>query len=162
MAKFEHDGIEIELKQDGRFAASIGGKLVRKPSLDAMKKAIDESKKVKFEPFEGLIRAGWEVKEYMIEGTELARVKIVGVEKIKYRRDGREQFYFVWKSLDGKKGGTSGTVYRSAQEAIEAETALESFKQETRRIETERREQQGELTEKLSEFLIDPEQFSEK
>lgn len=51
--KYEHKGVSIEfLEGSGEFCATIGGNVVVKPSLDAMKKHIDGGKKDKtvFDP----------------------------------------------------------------------------------------------------------------
>lgn len=69
-----HKGIAIELMEvSGSFSAIIGGKRQVAPSLDAIKKRIDDAAKIGFEPFKAL-EYGRDDKITVYEVTGITRV----------------------------------------------------------------------------------------
>lgn len=77
--EFECAGTKIEVLSDGDFVANIGGKIVHKPSLAAIKKAIKEYAALKFEPFDAIAFSRY--------GNTPLRVRVTGIGKNAYKSD---------------------------------------------------------------------------
>ena len=91
---FEHKNIKIELsEQSGEFSARFDGRIVRAPSVVALKKKLDSLLEAKAGAFTALVNT----TGYRSRG--IFRVSIVGIEKARGRfgRAGLDN----WKSDDG-------------------------------------------------------------
>lgn len=156
---WKHQGIEITLSDGGHFVATITGRVTRKPSLDAIRKAIDNSKKSTFKPFTGLRE-----EEHYDKGKgnkdALVRVTVVGITKAPRgsRTSGEHEFL-----LDS---GATLNVYRSLYEDSEANReairAYRAFMAETDRIKIEREQQREKLRAKIKVHKPDSYAMSKK
>lgn len=71
---FNHNGTKIELLPSGKFQTTINGRKVSGPSLDSLKKQIDNAAKNQFQTFKALRRDGWEgLRELTIVGVKPPR-----------------------------------------------------------------------------------------
>lgn len=158
--KFEHNGTEIELDEaSGQFKASAGGKIVRKPSLKAMKDHLDRVVKLAFKPFSAIIHATYDLKPN-VKGTDLTRVEVVAIED-----NGRKGWRARKEFKVRKPSGNQTTVvscYRDCQEAIEALVAVESYHKETQKIDEQRRKEAERLAAAANKFAVDPEAYIKK
>ena len=82
MNKFEHNGIEITLTDDGKFSANVNGEAVTKGTLAAIKKAIGGVEK--FEPFPAISLTYGDVPKKVV-------VTSIGAPRAKWR--GKEAEY---------------------------------------------------------------------
>lgn len=137
-----YKGVVISFDQGrGEFQAVVGGKFTRKPSLTAMQNAIDRAAKKQFKPFEALAWPGWQTKRKNRHG--LVKVTVLGV--VKYRsRYSRSSHVFVLPEKDRHVGELS-KLYVDSVENVAAIKAVERYKKETERIESERRKELGRL-----------------
>ncbi len=136
---FEHKGTKIELTKFGTFAAKINGKHVSKPSLDAMRKAIDEVGKLPFTPFVAVRAPTYQDGAAEKAGAKdgLLRVQIIGVQKADRGARYRGEFMFIEKG-----GAEAHKVMVDSPENRAAFKALRDFKAEAERIKAERDEQE--------------------
>ena len=81
MMKFEHKKIDITCDESGEFSAYVSGQIIRKPSLAAMKKAIDAAADTAFKPFDAWV-------DYGSRGEKKRRVTITGISRDKKRSYG--------------------------------------------------------------------------
>jgi len=72
MSKWNHNGVDIELNDGGKFVATIKGRRVTKPSLDAMKTAIESVED--FKSFSVLATERY--------GREHVPMNVVGIRKL--------------------------------------------------------------------------------
>ena len=85
MSTFNHKGVEITVNAAGVFTAVVGGVTTRKPSLGAMRAAID--KVDAFTPFKALC---------LTYGDHLSKIAVVGTADTK-----RTFHRIVWREKDG-------------------------------------------------------------
>lgn len=76
MQSFTHKNVQITLDYNGQFTATVRGKVVHKPSLDAMKKFIDTPPA--FTPFKAL----------RTQYGEAIEIEVVGIKKDRSRYGG--------------------------------------------------------------------------
>lgn len=147
---FEHKGTPIAFNEKtGEFFATINGVNVRKPSLDAMRKVIDESKKVKFDPFKALT----------FNNTSIEVVKVVGVDKAR-RSDWRAGSHvFIIKV--GKNGLTRRPEV--TPDTAPARVAIRKYQQAHKKETDERKRLDDNTRNALSAIpAIRPDEFTTK
>ena len=136
--------IPIELLHDGRFTANLRGIKIIKPSVDAVKKAIDNADKIKFEPFAALVERSWRDRyEDCPDG--LVRLNITSIGKRKSRRGYHEDMVFI-----DERGDERTEVLLDTPANLEAYRALIIHREETKRIVREREEEEDRLGESLA------------
>lgn len=96
--KFEFRGVPIAVKDNGEFAAVIGGKELTAPSLAAIKKKLERTKP--FEPFDGFL---------MYHGGDMKQTRVIGVKKH------RNYNSYHWITQGGY---TPSVVYMSTKENL--------------------------------------------
>lgn len=151
MAKFTHEGVEIELiESSGKFVATVSGKRVVKDSLAAIKKFIDKDKSSGFVPFTVLC---YEDREGVkIPGLKhIRRVKIIGKKPAGrgYRNPAQ------WITEEKREiGGGWTKVYKDCPEVIELLKADEKNDMEKREAEEKFDKIERTLEDKLDKFKV--------
>ena len=116
---YEHKGVTITFEPSrGDFTAPIGGKTVRASSLDAMKKRVDESAKLKFEPFKAL--------RYSSDTLVVVDVTGMGKESIGYHR-GSPNFMLDYQDHGRVRQSSAREVTPDTPEARERIKAWQSL-----------------------------------
>lgn len=153
LASFEHNGIKIELSTSGMFFAVVSGRKVHKPSLDAMKKFLDESKKTAFEPFTALVHES-RLHIGRVKKSSIKRIKIIGID-VDNRRSHRDAFR--WLCDDGSNRLQVYADTKDNEAAIEAYSAAVA---KNRKIKEQLDEQENALEEKI--VVLIPLNYKEK
>ena len=145
-ASFTHGETAITMTDDGKFSATIGGEEVTKPTLAAIKKAIDAAGGPgAFQPFEALL-----LHRYSSFEPTLATVTSIGIprgwrSKPEYR-----------VTLQGGERTTTDLLYKNTQENIELFKALvkrhEEFSRAHKELEKEFEKDKAALVAKLQKF----------
>jgi hypothetical protein len=150
MSTFEHGGIQISFSErDVEFTASVGGKLIRKQSLAAMKAHIDKARASAFKPFSALVRPSWNTKAN-VKGAALCRVEVQSVEKVRGNKYLNHSHEFVISGYSNQKDVIEDTPQNIAR-FIEAK----KHEQETSRIRSEREKKQRQLDESVVKIKAD-------
>lgn len=140
MSQFEHKGIAITFnEQRATFSATINKKHISKPSLSAMKTAIDKSVESTFKPFSALIGATYS-RQGDVAGGELTRVTVIGLRK--HRKTSWQSHEFEY---DFEGGGQHRKVMEDTPANIKAFLEAKRYEAESQRIESERREKLDKL-----------------
>jgi hypothetical protein len=151
---YKHGKHDIELTNGGEFTTVLNGKVIRAPSLAAIKKKLDAAAKVAFKPFNALRDARYNDKEdTRIEG--MVRVTVIGIEKSTgSNRYLRQKWQFL---LDGQQpyGGQWTELTVDTPENIAAVQVARKYREETQRIKDERMEKQKELDDAIETVLAD-------
>lgn len=122
MSNFNHKGVEISIDKSGKFTAKVGGQLVKKSSLDAIRKAIDGANI--FEPFKAL-RLAWgsRVEEIVIVGIANSR-KAYGA-RLKWRTEGGGEYDAVYASTPENRAALEAYLTRCAEDKKESDRRQE-------------------------------------
>ena len=148
--EFVHEGVKITLSGSGEFFAVVGGVTQRKPSLDAMKKFITQSKKTAFKEFAALVEKSYNDKNAK-DG--LVKLTVMGVEvgdrATKYRE---QRLQFI---TDGERYRRPRQVMVDSNENREAFKAAEAYDMETAKINDARKKELGRLKEKIKWICAD-------
>lgn len=134
---FVFEGISIRLNREGEFVAEIGGEVVTKPSLKAMKQCIKENKLDTFKPFTALL-TGSDVRGH---GKVWERVTVVGFSRTKNRRWGAlHEFLIRERPKDERRYGRTYTdLLVDTPLNIQILEQLAKYEAETERIDDQRR-----------------------
>lgn len=149
--KFKHGGIDIEFNTvRGDFSATVNGKNVRKPSLDAMKKHIDNTAKSTFAPFTALARKD-DYGATPVNDKDFNVYEVIGIEKCRGRyKSNNHQF------LLGPRGSrTRERVMVDSPENRKAVKAHDDYREETARIRNEREDRERELARAIKYHVAD-------
>src|SRR6266516_4532089 len=141
--KFTHKNIDITINDRAQFIATINGVLARKPSLDTMKKHIDDMLAKAFVPFVAMIQERYNHKP---DKDGFVVVNVIGLNKsdANWRR-GKLDFVI---EIDGKRENTS-MVYVDTPANRKALIAVRKHIDETQRIEAQRDKELEELRAKV-------------
>lgn len=142
--KFTHKNIEITVNDRAQFVATVQGARVVKPSLDAMKKHIDDMLAKAFVPFKAIIEPRFG------KGTDLdgfAPVNVVGLQKSDHTWR-RNKLDFIIEYVDKKQESIS-SVLVDTPENRKAAIAARQYDEETTRIKDQRDKKLKELRAKI-------------
>lgn len=151
MAKFTHEGVEIELiESSGKFVATVGGKKVVKGSLAAIKKAINKDKLDAFVPFTVLYWTKYDGEK--IAGLKrYRRVKIIGKRPAGrgYRNPAQ------WITEGGREiGGGWNVCHKDCSEVIELLKADEKNRAEQKAAKDKFDKIEQTIENKLKKFKV--------
>lgn len=123
-ATFNHNGEAIGLTKDGKFSVTIGGEEITKPTLAAIKKAIDAtSGAAAFRQFEALY-----LPEYTHFKPGLVTVTSIGMPRGSYIRSPEYRVSY------NDRRATTKTLYENTPENIAVFKALQTRQEEYRRV----------------------------
>lgn len=155
--EFIHKGIKIVTTNEGRFKATLAGKPVETPSLDAMKGRIDKQDKAAFEPFD-IIRVEQKDRSSDESKWVIKKDRVIGftVTGRKTRYSEQEYSFKVADSDDNYRYSNRRVILATPTNLKVAEE-LAAHQNETVRIERERKKQR-EAIEKAFEYRICPQE----
>lgn len=149
MSEWTHEGVKISLNERGAFTATIKGKFQSAPSLDAMKKRIDESKRDTFVPFEA-----YQIGRYS-DRSDLKAFTVTGVVKLRTTRYSTRTHSFQC-SDNRERDYVNPVTPENTKAANEYLSALK----ETRRIKDEREKVETKLAAKIAQ--VTPHNYKSK
>lgn len=155
MPDLKYKDIPIEVTASGQFRAVVNQQPIVKPSMAAMKKAIDQKDVAKFEPFTALRHDSW--RDALGKVTQvckgLVRVKIVDlVMENARRRGGGASPMFV------EEGGIRhDDVIDDTPENITAFVAHLEYEEESRKLSKDRDEMAEKMRRNIA--LVKPEDY---
>lgn len=147
--KFTHQGIEIDLQPSGDFVATVEGQRVVKASLDAMKKHIATAKKKPFAAFTAMREETHRDAKKAKDG--LVRVTAIGIK----RRAGRHVYYGQYEFVLEGDSNELTRLFVDTPENRQAFKALEAHREESRRIEEQRKAERAKLQEAIKYHVAD-------
>lgn len=157
MSTFKHAGIDITLDGTGKFFATVNGVRVRKPSLDAMKKHIDESAKMKFEPFTAITDEEHSDDKKARVAKEYVRVQVVGIGKDEGRYSRGDNAFRIIRPGRTEPQQPYRAIFEDSPDSIAALLALDAHRAETRKIKEQRDREEEALRKKLR--VLDPKKY---
>lgn len=162
--EFDYEGIRITCDAGGHFVATVKGARVRKPSLQAMKKHIDEMGRIKFKPFTALCETTYMDKD--LKGAPgYMRVEVIGIAKNTQRYSGgrKHSFMVIAPRKDGGEPHASEamrTLYEDTPENLALLVAEEKKRKEKEKAVERFDEEIDALSKKQKR--IDPDSYSKK
>lgn len=149
--ELEHKGIKITITHEGKFEAVIGGKRVVKPSVDAMKKAIDAHALDEFVPFSAIKNVNDNRGEKELKDLKgMTRVMVTGIQKT-----GQKKWWSAQNTFATDSGINTAKVLKDTLPNIAAFKAHQAYCDKTNKILHERRVQEEKLNNKVKWITAD-------
>lgn len=154
MPDFDHAGHKIHMNPaNGKFSAIIDGEQVVKPSLPAIKKAIEKSMAIAFKPHTAIASVGYNTKKGKIGDTGYTRVKVLRPPVLKNARWRGKVLHFT---VESDSGGTVEItdIYKDEPGTLAAIKAMNEFDKKERRIKEELEREEKKVKEAFDKFKI--------